>query len=112
MNYWRKEVWIPLLCNIEAVGCLAYQGIWGNNGDLIGDFTKYGHPVPRFDPTRGVGIAHFQFWGWRYPSCAQTVPFFLRMDIFSQYAKVINSINPRDSYMHQCPGSPLTQVMA
>ena len=37
---------------------------------------------------------------------------FLRMDIFSQYSEVINSINPRDSYMHHWPGSPLTQVMA
>ena len=79
---------------------------------LIGDFTKYGQPVPRPDPTWGVGIAHFQLWGWRYPSCAQTVPFFLRMDIFSQYGEVINSISPRDSYMHHWPGSPLTQVMA
>ena len=42
----------------------------------IGDFTKYGQPVPRPDPTWGVGIVHFQLWGWRYPSCAQTVPFF------------------------------------
>ena len=41
-----------------------------------GDFTKYGQPVPRPDPTWGVGIAHYQLWGWRYPSCAQTVPFF------------------------------------
>ena len=65
----------------------------------IGDFTKYGQPVPRPDPTWGVGIAHFQLWGWRYPSCAQTVPFFLRMDIFSQYGEIINSINPRDSYI-------------
>ena len=80
--------------------------------DVSGDFTKYGQPVPRPDPTWGVGIAHFQLWGWRYPSCAQTVPFFLRMDIVSQYGEVINSINPRDSYMHHWPGSPLTQVMA
>ena len=42
----------------------------------IGDFTKYGQSVPRPDPTRGVGIAHFQLWGRRQPSCAQTVPFF------------------------------------
>ena len=39
----------------------------------IGDFTKYGQPVSRTDP--GFGIAHFQLWGWRYPSRAQTVPF-------------------------------------
>ena len=25
---------------------------------------------------------------------------FLHVDIFSQYGEVINSINPRDSYMH------------
>ena len=37
---------------------------------------------------------------------------FLHIDIFSQYGEVINSINPRDSYMHHWPGSPLTQVMA
>ena len=44
--------------------------------NVSGDFTKYGQPVPRPDPTWGVGIAHYQLWGWRYPSCAQTVPFF------------------------------------
>ena len=77
-------------------------------GRLNGDFTKYGQPVPRPDPTWGVGLGHVQLWGWRYPSCAQTVPFFLRMDIFSQYGEVINSANPRDSYMHHWPGSPLT----
>ena len=27
---------------------------------------------PRPDSTRRVGIAHFQLWGWRYPSCAQS----------------------------------------
>ena len=43
---------------------------------ISGDFTKYGQTVPRRDPTWGVGIAHFQLWGWRYPSYAQTVPFF------------------------------------
>ena len=43
---------------------------------ISGDFTKYGQPVPRPDPTWGVGIAQYQLWGWRYPSCAQTVPFF------------------------------------
>ena len=35
---------------------------------VIGDLTKY---VTRPDPTWGVGIAHFQLWGWRYPSCAK-----------------------------------------
>ena len=44
--------------------------------DVNGDFTKHGQPVPRPDPTWGVGIAHFQLWGWRYPTCAQTVPFY------------------------------------
>ena len=45
---------------------------WQSEGGLwiSGDFTKYGQPVPRPDPTWGVGIAHFQLWGWRYPSCA------------------------------------------
>ena len=33
-------------------------------------------PSPGLDPTWGVRIDHFQLWGWRYPSCAQTVPFF------------------------------------
>ena len=37
---------------------------------------------------------------------------FLQMDVFSQYGEVINSINPRDSYMHHWPRSPLTLVMA
>ena len=41
----------------------------------IGDFTKYGQPVPHPDPTWRVGILHFQLWGWRYPSGAQTVSF-------------------------------------
>ena len=27
---------------------------------VIGDFTKYGQPVPRPDPTWGVGIAHYR----------------------------------------------------
>ena len=36
----------------------------------------------------------------------------LRIDMFSQYSEVINSINPREAYMHHWPGSPLTQVMA
>ena len=40
-----------------------------------GDFTKYGQPVPRPDPTRGVGIAHFQLWG-EGNSRALTLPFF------------------------------------
>ena len=38
-------------------------------------FTKYGQPVPRLDPTWRVEIAHVQLWGWRYSSCALTVPF-------------------------------------
>ena len=37
---------------------------------------------------------------------------FLRIDIFSQYGEINNSIKPRDAYMHHWPGSPLTQVMA
>ena len=36
----------------------------------------------------------------------------LRIDIYSQYGAVINLISPRDAYMHNWPGSPLTQVMA
>ena len=75
-----------------------------------GDFTKYGQPVPRPDPTQGVRIAHFQLWGWRYPSCAQTVPFFSAWIYFPNAVK--KSINPRDSYMHHWPGPPLTWVMA
>ena len=34
-------------------------GSMAQNTTAIGDFTKYGQPVPRPDPTRGVGIAHF-----------------------------------------------------
>ena len=49
---------------------------------VSGDFTKYGRPVPRPDPPWRFGIAHFQFWGWRYP---QTEPFFFSI----AYAKLI-----------------------
>ena len=46
------------------------------------------------------------------------IPCVLKQYRFSPYGyifpirEVINSINPRDSYMHHWPGSPLTQVMA
>ena len=76
---------------------------------IIGDFTKYGQPVHRPNPTRGVGIVHFQLWGWRYPSCAQTVPSFSAWLYFPNTMKKL--INPRDSYMHHWPGPPLTLVM-
>ena len=40
-----------------------------------GVLTNHGQPVPRPDPTWRVGIAHFQQWGWRYPSCAHSTDF-------------------------------------
>ena len=54
----------------------------------MGIFTKYGQTVPRPDPTWGVGIAHFQLWRWRYPSCVQTVPFFSAWIYFPNTVKL------------------------
>ena len=36
--------------------------------NIIGDFTKYGQPVPQPDPTRRVGIAYCLLWRRRHPS--------------------------------------------
>ena len=57
---------------------------------------------------RGPDPPHHCSW---YPSCAQTVPFYSASICFFQYGEVINSINPRDAYMHHWPGSPLTRVL-
>ena len=55
------------------------------------DSTKYGQPVlgGRNCPLSAMGVKG-----------AQTVPFFLRINIFSQYGEVMNSINSRDANMH------------
>ena len=77
-----------------------------------GDFTKHGQPVPRPDPTWRFGIAHLQLWEWKYLSCALTVPFCQHcIDAFSR-GEVINSMNPRDAYVHHWPRSPWTQLIA
>ena len=60
----------------------------------------------------GSELPTFSYGGEGIPRVLKQYRFLLRMDIFSQYGEVINSINPRDSYMHHWPGSPLTQVMA
>ena len=50
--------------NIDIMGLLSDTG-WASSPPPTsketadGDFTKYGQPVPRHDPTWGVGIAHF-----------------------------------------------------
>ena len=67
-------------------------------------------PSPR--PNLRVRNCPLSVMGVKVSLVCSTVPFFRRMDIFSQYGEVINSINPRDSHMHHWPGSPLTQVMA
>ena len=50
-------------CEWETGDILYRHRLHYIDSTVIGDFTKYGQPVPRPDPTRGVGIAHFQLWG-------------------------------------------------
>ena len=76
---------------------------------VIGDFTKYGQPVSR--PNLRGRNCPFSDMGVKVSLVRSNSTVFLRMDIFSQYGEVINSINPRDSYMHHWPGSPLIQIM-
>ena len=68
---------------------------------------------PSLAPTQpeGLELPTFTYGGEGIPRVLKQYRF-LCMDISSQYGEVINSINPRDSYMHHWPGSPLTQVMA
>ena len=61
---------------------------------------RYAEPIPVKSPlVMGVKVSLV---------CSNSTVF-LRMDIFPQHGEVINSINPRDSYMHHWRGSPMTQ---
>ena len=83
----------------------------GVTGQPVGILQNMVNPSsPR--PNLRVRNCPLSVMGVKVSLVCSTVPFFRRMDIFSQYGEVINSINPRDSHMHHWPGSPLTQVMA
>ena len=77
-NHWRPGVvFMPTFIilttsNGDKVG-MEYESCHDVKVVVTGDFTKYGQPVPRPNPTWRIGIAHFQLWGSRYPSCALTV---------------------------------------
>ena len=68
---------------------------------------------PSLAPTQPEGseLPTFSYGG-------EGIPHVLKQYRFSPFGyifpirEVINSIHPRDSYMHHWPGSPLTQVMA
>ena len=61
---------------------------------------RYAEPIPVKSPlVMGVKVSLV---------CSNSTVF-LRMDISPQHGEVINSINPRDSYMHHWRGSPMTQ---
>ena len=105
---------------IIGTGCwdqdfsLVLSGLVGLSAgpQCIGDFTKYGQPVPRPDPTRGVGIAHFQLWG-EGNSRALTLPFFSAFYRCVFPVRWSNQLNePRDVYMRHWIEPLLTHVMA
>ena len=64
------EITIPSAINqhwhsFSVIRTLAFKwpAVRGKYLVSIGDFTKYGQPGPRPDPTLRVEIAHFQLWG-------------------------------------------------
>ena len=80
----------------------------------FGDFTKYGHPVPRPDLTvRNCQLSAEGVTVKASLVCSNSTVF-LRISwlYFSQHCELIRPMNLRDAHMHHGPGSSLTQIMA
>ena len=91
--------------------CIACDIRFQWNQGNIGDSTNMVNPS--LDPTRpdGSELPTFSYGGEGVPRALKQYRF-LRIDIFSQYGEVINSINPIDEYRPLWPELSLTQVMA
>ena len=79
--------------------------------ELLGILQNMVNPSLAPTQTEGSELPTFSYGG-------EGIPRVLKQYRFSPYGyicpirEVINSVNPRDSYMHHWPASPLTQVMA
>ena len=83
---------------------------WGTKA-LMGILQNMVNPSLAPTQPEGSELPTFSYGGEGIPRALKQYRFSPHAYIF-QYGEVINSINPRDSYLHHWPGSPLTQVMA